>query len=145
MIYQRVENIFIVRLDVGEEILSSLTELCSQEKITAGTISGIGAANYADIGLYEVAKRKYHGTILEEEMEIASLNGNISRKEGKVYLHLHAAFANKQGQIFGGHLRSARLRFTSIQFRPKSSGFSMKKPRGSILSSLTLRINERSS
>ncbi len=113
MIYQRVENIFIVRLDVGEEILSSLTELCSQEKITAGTISGIGAANYADIGLYEVAKRKYHGTILEEEMEIASLNGNISRKEGKVYLHLHAAFANKQGQIFGGHLRSARISATA--------------------------------
>ena len=113
MIYQRVENVFIVRLDVGEEILSSLTELCSQEKITAGTISGIGAANYADIGLYEVAKRKYHGTILEEEMEIASLNGNISRKEGKVYLHLHAAFANKQGQIFGGHLRSARISATA--------------------------------
>lgn len=113
MIYQRVENIFIVRLDVGEEILSSLTELCSQEKITAGTISGIGAANYADIGLYEVAKRKYHGTILEEEMEIASLNGNISRKDGKVYLHLHAAFANKQGQIFGGHLRSARISATA--------------------------------
>lgn len=113
MIYQRVENIFIVRLDVGEEILSSLTELCSQEKITAGTIGGIGAANYADIGLYEVAKRKYHGTILEEEMEIASLNGNISRKDGKVYLHLHAAFANKQGQIFGGHLRSARISATA--------------------------------
>lgn len=113
MIYQHMENIFIVRLDAGEEILSSLTELCSQEKITAGTISGIGAANYADIGLYEVAKRKYHGNILEEEMEIASLNGNISRKEGKVYLHLHAAFANKQGQIFGGHLRSARISATA--------------------------------
>ena len=113
MIYQHMENIFIVRLDAGEEILSSLTELCSQEKIMAGTISGIGAVSYADIGLYEVAKRKYHGTILEEEMEIASLNGNISRKDGKVYLHLHAAFANKQGQVFGGHLRSARISATA--------------------------------
>lgn len=113
MIYQRVENMLIVRLEVGEEILSCLAELCAEEQVAAGTVSGIGAVDHADVGLYEVAQRKYHGTVLDEELEIVSLNGNISRKEGEVYLHLHGAFANKQGQVFGGHLRSARISATA--------------------------------
>ena len=42
-------------------------------------------------------------------MEISSLVGNISEKDGEVYLHLHANFGRKDYTVVGGHLLSCVL------------------------------------
>ena len=45
----------------------------------------------------------------EEQMEASSLVGNISEKDGKVYLHVHANFGRADYTVVGGHLLSATL------------------------------------
>ena len=61
------------------------------------------------IGLYDVGQREYHKTELNGPMEITSLLGNITQKDGAVYLHLHINLCNKEMQIVGGHLNECRI------------------------------------
>lgn len=106
----------------GEELVKSLSRLCEKEKITAGSISGIGATDHAVVGLYEVEQRQYHKTELNGEMELASLTGNVSAKDGAVYLHLHTTFADEKARCFGGHLYEAVISATCELFLRRYDG-----------------------
>lgn len=109
MKYKRFGDTTAVRLNRGDDLLSALSQVCAAEGITAGTVSGIGAVDYAVVGLYEVAGRRYLSNTLEGEMELTGLSGNVSQKDGQVYLHLHATLARGDGQALGGHLSEARI------------------------------------
>ena len=52
------------------------------------------------------------------DMDIITLtrDGNLSRKDGEPYLHLHAAFADEKGAVIGGHLNEAVISATCEMF-----------------------------
>ena len=105
MIYKKIDNNhYVIRIDKEEEVLENLTSLCEKENIKAGSVVGLGAAKHIKIGLYDVGAKKYNSIEMEEPMEITSLVGNISTKEGKTYLHFHINVCNSKMQVFGGHL-----------------------------------------
>ena len=83
MEFQKFADTYVVRLDKGEEIIASLQALCEKEKIALGSVEGIGAADHAVIGLYDVGQREYHKTELNGPMEITSLLGNITKRMGR--------------------------------------------------------------
>lgn len=112
MEFRKFEDTYVVRLDRGEEIIASLTELCAKEHISLGAVQAIGAADKAVIGLYDVEKKFYHKTELEGPMEITSLLGNITEKDGEVYLHLHINLCDEKMMIHGGHLNECRISAT---------------------------------
>ncbi len=112
MKYCKSGLLYIVRIDRGEEVISSLTEFCKKEKISSGQITGLGATDKVVIGLYSVATREYRKTELNGEMEITSIIGNISCKDGEPYLHLHINVCNSDMQIFGGHLNECQISAT---------------------------------
>ena len=109
MEYRKFADTYVVRIDKGEEIIASLQALCEKENIRLASVSGIGAADRAVIGLYDVGSRQYHKTELEGAMEITSLLGSVTRKDGAVYLHLHINLCDKNMQIIGGHLNECRI------------------------------------
>ncbi len=112
MEYCKSGSLYIVRIDRGEEVISSLTEFCKKEKILSGQITGLGATDKVVIGLYSVATGEYRKTKLIGEMEITSLIGNISSKDGEPYLHIHINVCNPEMQIFGGHLNECHISAT---------------------------------
>ena len=107
MRFRKFGSTYVVRIDKGEEILSTLQELCEEQGILLGTIEGIGATHKATIGLFETASKEYHSTELTGDHEITSLNGTVTTKEGKVYLHLHATLSDRAYKTYGGHLNAA--------------------------------------
>ncbi len=104
---KRLENKYIVRIDAGEEIITSLKQICQKFEIKLGKVSGIGATNNVTVGLFEPDKKKYYSTKLEEDFEILAITGNITTMNDEVYLHCHISLANKQHKSFGGHLNEA--------------------------------------
>ena len=112
MDYRKFKDTYVIRMDRGEEILSALTELCRKEKITLGSVSALGAADHAVIGLYDVGARQYHRHTFDEPMEITSLVGSISTKEGEPYLHLHINLCREDMSVIGGHLNECRISAT---------------------------------
>jgi len=45
-----------------------------------------------------------HNRELAGEYEITNLTGNITTKDGEVYLHLHITLGDEEYKAYGGHL-----------------------------------------
>ena len=116
MEFRKFGDTYVVRLDRGEEIIASLTELCAKENIVLGSIEGLGAADHVVVGLYNVGKKEYHKTEFNGPMEITVLTGNVSRKDGEVYLHIHINLCDEQMRLLGGHLTECRISATCDLF-----------------------------
>lgn len=128
MNYKRFGSTLAVRIDRGEEILKSVAAVCEKERVTCGSIEGIGAVDHAVVGLYRVAEQKYYSNTFDGEMEMTSLLGNVSEKDGKVYLHCHANFAKADGQAVGGHLNEAVISGTGELFIRMETGTLGRRP-----------------
>ncbi|CCO08368.1 PPC domain-containing DNA-binding protein [Desulforamulus hydrothermalis] len=113
MEYKRFGSKLVVRLDKGEEIITSLQTLCRQEGIRLAAVTGIGAVKQAVVGLFATSGKTYHPREFTGDMEIAGLQGNISEMNGQVYLHLHVTLTDSSYQAFGGHLTSATVSATA--------------------------------
>ena len=104
MEYKKEVGKIIVRLDQGDEVISSLLKIIKDEKLQGGFISAIGAADEIEVGLYQVEKKQYVSKRFKGDYEIVSCLGNVSRKNSEPYLHLHMSFSDIDGHVYGGHL-----------------------------------------
>lgn len=104
MDYQQFQSKILVRLDKGDEVVNSVKEIAQTLGIKLAAVSGIGALNHAVVGLFEQDSKEYHTREFAGSMEITGLMGNISEKDGEVYLHLHITLSDSELRAFGGHL-----------------------------------------
>ena len=103
----------MLRLDPGEEIVASLTRLVEQEQVQLGSVTAIGAANDVTIGIFSTQEKQYHARRYQGDYEISALVGNVTRKDGEPYLHLHITIGNPvTGEVHAGHLSSATISAT---------------------------------
>jgi predicted DNA-binding protein with PD1-like motif len=113
MTYKRFNNTFIVHVQKNEDVVTKLKELCKTEDIKVASVSGIGAANLIEIGLFNTTTKEYKTKVLEGMYEITSLLGNVTTKDGEVYLHLHINVSDENINVFGGHLVKCVISATS--------------------------------
>lgn len=92
------------RLAKGDDLLLALEKVCQQHNITLGEVRALGAVTGARVGFYNQAERKYYFLEFDQPLEILSLVGNISLKDGKPMVHAHVTLADAQGRAVGGHL-----------------------------------------
>ncbi len=116
MQYKRFNDTYMLRIDKGEEILQSLTALCEKEDIRLAEVSAIGAVDKAAVGVYDLEQQAYHREDLEGLMEIASLQGSVTRMNGKPYIHLHTTLADQQNKTHAGHVIELRVGATCEMF-----------------------------
>lgn len=123
MEYRRYGNDYVLRIDKGEEILASITELCKKEEILLGSVSGIGALGDVTLGVFNTEKFGYESVRYTGDYEIASCSGNISTMNGNTYLHIHMVVGNTvKGQCHGGHLNQGIVSLTGEFFIHKLEG-----------------------
>ena len=120
MISKEEKNIIYVRLEKGEEILSSFYEIVKKHNITSGWINGIGAICDVQIGSYNLKGKDYNKVNLEGDYELISLMGNISQKNNDPFLHLHVTLSDEKCIAYGGHLFSAKILATGEFFIKKT-------------------------
>jgi hypothetical protein len=113
MEFKRFNNVYVVRLDKGEEIIETLKGFCATNQIMIGWVSGIGAVNRVTLGLFETKPKRYFGKELTGDFEITALSGNITTMNKEVYVHLHATVSDFQHKTYGGHLNSAIVSATA--------------------------------
>ena len=113
MEYRKFHQGYVMRLDPGEEIVSCLTKLVDQEGVALGTVSALGAANDVTIGIFDTQEKQYHSQRYQGQYEISALVGNVTRQEGRPYLHLHITIGNPvTGEVHAGHLSAATISAT---------------------------------
>jgi predicted DNA-binding protein with PD1-like motif len=99
------------RLSHGADLLDELTQICTENDVQLGRVEGIGAVQKARVGFYNQEKREYEFMEFDEPLEILSLLGNVSIKDGKPMIHAHIALSNRAGAAFGGHLANGTVVF----------------------------------
>jgi predicted DNA-binding protein with PD1-like motif len=112
MEYGRFGGVIIARIDKGEEIIESLKTIIKAEKIALGSVSAIGAVGSLKAGLFLSETKTYRVNTFRCDMEIVSLCGNITEKDGEPYLHIHISASDKDGAVVGGHLNEAVVSLT---------------------------------
>ena len=128
MMYRIFGDTIVARIDRGEEIVQILKAICEKENVGLASVTALGAVGHAVVGLYRVGEKKYYSNTLDGEMEMTALTGNVTQKDGEVYLHLHANFADAQGHVFGGHLNEAVVSATCEMFIHTLKGSVGRRP-----------------
>ncbi|MCK9186292.1 DNA-binding protein [Candidatus Gracilibacteria bacterium] len=110
---KKLTNGYILRLEKGEEIITSLTKFCEDNDIKSGSISGVGGTDDVSVKYYDPEQEKYISKkFTSKNFEIISLNGNISLVDGKPFPHVHIMLGDADYNTFGGHLGSANIAIT---------------------------------
>ena len=128
MIYKTCGDTIIARLERGEEVVASIRAICEKEGVRAGIINGLGATDHSTVGIFDFSKNAYVSNTFDRDMEITALVGNVSTKDGELYLHIHATLGDGKGLAYGGHLNEAVISATCELFIRKLDTEIERKP-----------------
>jgi hypothetical protein len=106
MIIKKInKNNYLLRIEPDEELFEKLIDFAQKNKIKSGFFYGIGASKDCEIGRYNEKKKDYDWFRFKKQLEISSLIGNLTIKEGHLYLHIHANLGDKNLKTVSGHLK----------------------------------------
>ena len=112
MKYKRFGEDIVARMEVGEEVIASLSDIAEREGVTFASVSGIGAADDIAVSVYDVGAKRYFDNEYREPMEITSILGTVSEMDGEPYIHIHLTAGRADGTVIGGHLKRAVISAT---------------------------------
>jgi predicted DNA-binding protein with PD1-like motif len=105
--------IHVVILDSGEEAFAALTRFANEAKITAASVTAIGAFEKATVGWFDFASKTYKKIEVTEQCEVLSAIGDVAvGDDGKASLHVHIVLGLSDGSTRGGHLLAGTVRPT---------------------------------
>ena len=98
----------------GDEVVSGLAEFAAKNHLTVAHFTALGALGSAQIGWFDPDKRAYKTMRINEEMEVTSLVGNITRdRSGNPVVHAHLVVALlRNGAVYAGHLLEGHISLT---------------------------------
>lgn len=97
-------EVFIIILETGDEIVSSLQTFARESEVQGGFFFGLGAAKNCTLGYYDISAGKYLKKNLPEAREIVSLLGDISLVNNAPFAHCHVQLGDAEMNVKGGHL-----------------------------------------
>ena len=97
------------RFESGEQIAERLLTWLRAHEIGYATMTGLGAVSGATISYWNAASRAYEQHHLPEQMEVVSLVGNVTIKEGAPFTHIHVTLGRRDLSIVGGHFNDATV------------------------------------
>ena len=106
-------RVHVVILDSGEEAFAALTRFANEAKITAASVTAIGAFEKATVGWFDFASKSYKKIEVNEQCEVLSALGDVAiGDDGKASLHIHIVLGLSDGTTRGGHLLAGTVRPT---------------------------------
>lgn len=100
---------YLLVMDKGDEAFSEITEFAKANDINAATLTAIGACTSATLAYFDDEKGDYASKKFIEQMEIASLIGDIADDDGKPALHAHIVLGRRDYSALAGHLQEIHV------------------------------------
>src|SRR3954470_8090280 len=96
---------FHITFQKGDDPAAGLAEFARKNNLTNAHFSAIGAFGSAVIGWSDRPKKAFKVVRLNEEMEVAAFNGNITRgQDGNPVVHAHCVVGLlRNGAVYAGH------------------------------------------
>ena len=107
------QRTFVVVLETGEEVMSSLKSFAEEHELSAAQLTAIGAFSDAVLAYFDWEAKSYARIPVAEQVEVASMLGDVALDpEGAVALHVHLVLGRRDGTALAGHLDEAHVRPT---------------------------------
>lgn len=91
-------------METGDEAMSAISRFAAEHGVGSAQFSAIGAFSEVVVGYYDFNTREYKKTALKEQLEVLSINGDISHYNGQIKVHAHAVLGRADATVRGGHL-----------------------------------------
>jgi uncharacterized protein len=112
---------FALIFETGDEIASVLQQFAREEGLPGSSFKAIGALSYAKLGWLNWKTKKYDpACVLDEQVELLSLIGDIALRDGEPQVHAHVVVGRSDGTAHGGHLLEARVRPTCVHLQKET-------------------------
>ena len=87
-------QIYVVILDSGEEAFAALARFANDAKLSAASLTAIGAFERATVGWFDFASKSYRKIEVDQQCEVLSAIGDVAvGDDGKASLHVHLVLA----------------------------------------------------
>lgn len=103
---------YVVILEMGNEVMERLRLFAEEANIESAHFTAIGAFSNVKVGFFDIDSRDYVPILVDQQVEVLSMVGNVALHEGKPKIHAHVVVAKRDGSAHGGHLLEARVRPT---------------------------------
>lgn len=100
---------FALGLERGDAVRAIIEEFAAARGIGLAEVSAIGAVADPELGYYDLARKQYVRKVFAGDWELASLQGNITIKDGKPFLHAHVVLGGPDFAAVAGHLFDAKV------------------------------------
>ncbi len=108
MRYAATDEMIVLRLSQGDDIHQSISQVCMDNNIDSAIVTnGLGMVDSVIFGWF--TGNEYVNERYSETLEISSLNGDISYKKDKIYVHLHGVFNRPEHTTLSGHVLEAKV------------------------------------
>ncbi len=82
-------------------------------------MTGLGAVSAATVSYLNMDTKSYEQHQLDEQMEVVSLVGNVTLREGRPFIHAHVGLGRRDLSMVGGHLNDLVIYPTfEVSLRP---------------------------
>lgn len=99
----------IYKLGPGDSLTEELLKIARKERIKTARLEAIGGVRKLKLAYFNHEAKKYEEHSFSEFMEVTSLLGNVTLKDGEPFLHMHATFGRRDLSVLGGHVISAEV------------------------------------
>jgi len=106
-------ELLVLRVDRGEAVMPAFCRALEESGAASLFVaSAVGAFSRAEFGVFDIERDVFDPAPREGFLEVVSLAGNVVRRDGKPFAHIHAVCSNPDLTLFGGHLLSAECGLT---------------------------------
>ena len=96
-------------LKAGSKIPDDIIAVAAKEKVRTAQVEAIGGVRALRLAYFNHETKKYEEHDFDEFLEVTSLLGNITIKDGKPFLHIHGTFGRRDLSVVAGHVMSGTV------------------------------------
>jgi hypothetical protein len=89
--------------------MEQLMAFAKKETVRISQFTAIGAFSGAVVGFFDFSVKDYKKIPLREQMEVLTLNGDITLFNDDYKIHAHVILGKEDGSAYGGHLIKATV------------------------------------
>ncbi len=116
------KDTYILRLDPDEEFIETIQNFCVENNIKSAWLEAVGSTKELELAYFNVDEKEYETESFQEFLEIITITGNISVKEGEVFCHAHGIFGKSDMKSLAGHVNRCIISATGEVMLHKYEG-----------------------
>jgi predicted DNA-binding protein with PD1-like motif len=93
----------------GTSVTDEILAISTREGIKTARVEAIGGVDHLNVAYFNRGEKRYEDHRYDEFLEVTSILGNVTTKDGKPFLHIHGNFGRRDMSVIGGHIIAASV------------------------------------